>query len=96
MAYTSELKNDLLLSHHSVSAKQGHFGSSTEYLAAERRVVYRTWGARRRLWGLLPPRQIPPTVLYLDIPEEITTEDALWDYVKNQKSNWLHGSHRRR
>ena len=88
-----ELSRDIMMDFNSIQAKQGHFGSSTDYIAAERRVIHRTWGARRRLWDLIPPRQLPPTEEYLDIPRWVTTEDALWDYVRQQKPGWIR--HRR-
>ncbi len=90
------MKENIQLSFHSVSAKQGHFGTSTEYIAAKHRVVYRKWGAKRRLFGLLPPKQIPREIQYLDIPEEITTEEALRAYVRKQKPSWIHESCRER
>lgn len=96
MERVSELREDVQLSYHSVSAKQGHFGTSTDYIAAEHRVVYRKWGAKRRLFGLLPPRQLPLEKEVLNIPEEITTEDALREYVQQHKPCWLHASRQRR
>ena len=96
MELTRELKEDIQLSFHSISAKQGHFGTSTNYIAAEHKVVYRKWGARRRLFHLLPPRKLPLETETLDIPEEITTEDALWDYVQTHKPYWLRGTDRKR
>lgn len=96
MELTRELKEDIQLSFHSISAKQRHFGTSTNYIAAEHKVVYRKWGARRRLFHLLPPRKLPLETETLDIPEEITTEDALWDYVQTHKPYWLRGTDRKR
>lgn len=89
MEFKSERYTDIQLSFHSISAKQGHFGSSTDYIAAKHQVVYSTWGAKRRLFGLLPPKQLPRKTEVLDIPEDITTEDALRDYVKKHKPYWL-------
>ena len=87
---------NIQLDFHSVSAKQGHFGSSTTYIAAEHRVERKTWGARKRLWGLLPPKQIPPTVEYLTIPEHITKEEEIAAYVETHKSHWIRSRRRRR
>ena len=96
MEHALELTEDIQLSFRSVSAKQGHFGTSTNDVASEHRVVYRKWGARRRFFGILPPKQLPREEQCLPIPEEITTETELWDYVKKHKPHWLHGSHRER
>ena len=87
---------DIQLDFHSVSAKQGHFGSSTTYIAAEHRVERRTWGARKRFWGLLPPKQVPPTVEYLEIPENITTEEEIVDYVEKHRGHWIRHRRQRR
>lgn len=96
MERVSELREDIQLSFRSVSAKQGHFGTSTKYIAAEHRVVFQKWGAMRRLFGLLPPRQLKPEKEVLNIPEEITTEAALREYVRQHKPGWLRGSRRER
>lgn len=95
MESSKTLEEDILLSFHSVSAKQGHFGSRTEYIAAEHRVLYKTWGVKRRLFGLLPPKEIPPTVDCLDIPEDITTEEDLLEYVRLHAPYWLRGRPRK-
>ena len=95
MDHTTQLQEDILLSFHSISAKQGHFGTSTEYIAAEHRVVYRKWGAKRRLFGLLPPRQIPKTAETLDIPPEITGEAELREYVRRNRPGWMRGRDQR-
>lgn len=83
------LDQDRMLDWHSVSAKQGHFGSSTEYIAAERKVVYKRWGARRRLFGLLPPKAIVHEPAYLDVPAWITTEEQLLQFVDQERKGWL-------
>ena len=85
----SPLDHDIQMDFHSIHAKQGHFGSSTDYIAARRQVVHRSWGARRRLWGLLPPKAVPPTEDCLDIPDYIKTEDELWDYVRQNRPFWV-------
>jgi hypothetical protein len=83
------LNHNISLDFHSVQAKQGHFGSSTDFIAAERRVVRRKWGARRRFWDLLPPKVLPTEIEYLDIPDWVTTEDDLWDYVHRHHPGWV-------
>lgn len=80
---------NITLDFHSTSAKNGHFGSSTDYIAEEHRVVRRTWGARRRFYDLLPPKVIPPTAEYMDIPEDITTEEAIRDYIHYHRGQWV-------
>lgn len=95
METSPELSRDISMDFHSVHAKQGHFGSSTDYIASQRRVVHRRWGARRRLWDLIPPKQIPPVEEYLDIPDQIRTEDDLWEYVRRSRPGWVHSRFRR-
>ena len=96
MAEETALDGDVCLDFHSVSAKQGHFGSSTEYIAAEHRVIHKRWGARRRCFGLLPPKPMKYKPEYLDVPGWITTEEALLDYVVRNRKGWLMGRHKTR
>ncbi|MBQ6719457.1 MAG: CPBP family intramembrane metalloprotease [Oscillospiraceae bacterium] len=79
---------NITLDFHSKSAKNGHFGSSTDYIAAEHRVVRRTWGARRRFYDLLPPKMLPTTIEYMDIPEEITSEREIRAYLRSHRGQW--------
>lgn len=92
----ASLEEDIHLDFHSVSARNGHFGSSTTYIASERRVVHKRWGARRRFFGLLPPKAIRYEPEYLKVPEWIATEEQLLDYVALERSGWLMGRHRGR
>ena len=84
-----ENNGDITLDFHSTSAKIGHFGSSTDYIAAAHRVVRRTWGTRRRFYDLLPPKVLPPTAEYMDIPEDITTEAEIRDYLHYHRGQWV-------
>ena len=84
----AELTQNIQLSFHSISAKQGHFHTVTEYIASEHKVEYRTWGAKQRAFGLLPPKTTQSRSV-LDIPDEITTEAALRNYVRAHKPYWL-------
>jgi len=90
------LDGNIHLDFHSVSGKQGHFGCSTEYIASERRVVHKRWGARRRFFGLLPPKIIGYEPEYLDVPERIATEEQLMDYIDQERVGWLMGRYRER
>lgn len=85
------LEEDRMLAWESISAKQGHFGSSTEYIAARRKVVHKVWGAKRRLLGLLPPKAIEQGPAYLDVPEWVVTEEQLLAFVDQQRPGWLRG-----
>lgn len=85
------LEEDITLAWHSVAANCGHFGSSTEYIASERRVVHKRWGARRRFFDLLPPKSIQYEPEYLDVPAWITTEEQLLAYVDRERGGWLMG-----
>ena len=88
------LDHDMTLDWRSISARQGHFGASTDYIASKRQVEHRTWGAKRRFFGLLPPKSIGTGPEYLDVPEDITTEAALIRFVKRERPGWIVG-HRR-
>lgn len=89
------LDRDLQLDFHSIAAKQGHFGSSIDYIAAKRRVVYKRWGARRRFFGLIPPKVLKYEPEYLDVPEWIKTEEQLLDYIDRERRGWYVSHHTR-
>lgn len=57
-----DMDHDILLSWKSTSGKQGYFRTETVYIALERRVVNRTIGSVRRIWGLLPPKCVKTEV----------------------------------
>ena len=88
------LNENIMLAWHSVAANCGHFGSCTEYIASERRVVRKKWGARRRFFGLLRPKPIRYEPEYLDIPEGVDTEEELVAYVDKERCGWLTGRRR--
>ena len=80
---------DIMLSWKSTSGKRGHFMTQTLYLAKTHRVVHRTTGAVRRLWGLLPPKRVEHSPEYLKLPREVTTEEEIRAYVRQHKKFWL-------
>lgn len=88
MEEIGEERQNIPLEFHSTSAKNGHFGSSMDYIAAEHRVIRRTWGARRRFYDLLPPKMLPTTIEYMDIPEEITSEREIRAYLRSYRGQW--------
>lgn len=90
------LEEDLSLDFHSVSARQGHFGCSTHYIAAQRKVVHKRWGARRRFFGLLPPKALQYEPEYLTVPQWITTEEQLLEYIDRERPGWYISHHTRR
>lgn len=90
------LNDDLHLDFHSISAKQGHFGCSTQYIASERKVVHKRWGARRRFFDLLPPKAIRHEPEYLAVPQWITTEEQLLEYIDRERPGWYMSPHTRR
>jgi len=93
MKPTNELTRDILLSCHNVHGKNARIHESTEFLAKERVVVFRSNCIRLRFLKFLPPK-VTEQEHRLEIPAYITTEDQLWDYVKETKPFWLHHSNR--
>lgn len=83
------LSEDILLSWKSTSGKQGHFLTQTLYQAETHRVVHQTTGTVRRLWGLLPPKQVEHSPEYLELPRDIATEEEIRAYVRQHKKHWL-------
>lgn len=82
-------EGEILLSWKSTSGKQGHFREETLWLPAERRVIRRTTGAVRRLWGLLPPKAIAPKTEILELPEGTATEQQVLAYVQKHRRGWI-------
>ena len=72
-----------------IHGKNAHLGRETEFLAEKRIVVHKTWGSRKRLWGILPNKVLPSTREVLEIPHHITTEKELRSYVKKHRRSWL-------
>lgn len=84
-----ELSRDRMLDYKSIHGKNAHLGRETEFLAEKRIVVHKTWGSRKRLWGILPNKVLPSTREVLEIPLHITTEKELRSYVKKHRRSWL-------
>lgn len=84
---------DILLSWKSTSGKHGHFREETLWLPAEHRVVRRTTGSVRRLWGLLPPKAIESKPEDLLLPEDVNTEEQVLAYLAKHKRSWLNHRH---
>lgn len=87
----ADLSQDMMLNFKSIHGRNAHLGQSTEYLAQERIVVFKTWGSRKRLWGLLPNKRYPSTRDVLEIPDDITTEQELRRFVKKHRRSWIKG-----
>lgn len=90
-----ELTGDILMSYDSVSGKKTHIFEETAYLADRHVVVNRGSSTTLRFWKWLPPIRTSREEV-LEIPPEITTEDALWDYVQQHRRGWLRHGRRRR
>ena len=84
-----ELSQDMTLDFKSIHGRNAHLGRETEFLAEKRIVVHKTWGSRKRLWGLLPNKVLPSTREVLEIPLHITTEKELRSYMKKHRRSWL-------
>lgn len=85
-----ELDHDIGLHFKSVSAKNAHAGSRTEYQAAKRQVVHSSWCTTvRGFWIFKKTRQVKHEPEILPVPESIRTEEALREYVKGKKPLWL-------
>lgn len=84
-----ELSQDMTLDFKSIHGRNAHLGRETEFLAEKRIVVHKTWGSRKRLWGILPNKVLPSTREVLEIPLHITTEKELRSYVKKHRRSWL-------
>ena len=80
---------DILLSNRSIQTGTAHRFRRTIYIAREHTVVHVTWGARHRLWGLLPPKAYKRTVKRLPLPEEIQTRPELLHYLRQKQPHWL-------
>lgn len=88
MAGINELTQDILMGYHNVHGNKAKIHERVTYLARERVVQHHTDCARKRALPFLTMKYTE-TNEYLDIPEYITTEDRLWDYVEKNKPFWL-------
>ena len=84
-----ELTQDLLLCDKSIQTGQKHLLIRTLYIAGNRSVLYIVRGARHRLWGLLPPRELGRVEQELRVPGDIRTEEQLLQYLDEKKPHWL-------
>ena len=80
---------DILLCDRSLQTRMSHSFERTVYIAREHTVVHVTWGARHRLWGLLPPRAKKRTVERLQLPEYIRNKPELLRFLQKEKPRWL-------
>lgn len=74
------LTENILLGTHNVHGKGVRIHEKLEYRAKDRTVVRTCHIARQRLWGLLPVKETVSSSV-LQIPEDITTEDQLRDFI---------------
>lgn len=76
------LRQDIRLDWKNTHGKNVRIHEWTVYEADRREVVRYCQFMRRRLWGLLPMEHRESRSVLLTIPEHITTEGQLWDYVE--------------
>ena len=74
----------MLLDYHNVHGKDVRIHETLEYRATDRALVRTCRIARQRLWGLLPPKETE-TVTALEVPASVTTEDALWGFIRENR-----------
>ena len=87
MAGINELTHDIMMGYHSVHGTKARIHERVTFLARKRVVEHHTDCAGKRALPFLPLK-CTETNEYLDIPEYITTEEQLWDYVKKKKPFW--------
>ena len=90
----NELAQNILMHDYHVYGKKTRIHERVTFLAQKRVVEYRTDCARQRFLPFLPLKYTE-TKEYLKIPEHITTEVQLWDYVEKKKRFWLNHHSRR-
>ena len=96
MSGENELTEDILMDYLNVHGRNARIHQQVTYLARRRVVQYHTDRAKKRLLPFLPLKYTQSDE-YLQIPQHITTEDQLWDYVEEKKPFWLsHHSRRNR
>lgn len=83
------LNRTLLLCNRNRNNGITHLFERTVYLPESHTVVHVTWGARHRLWGLLPPRALERTTQRLEVPETILTKPELLRWLRQKKPRWL-------
>lgn len=80
------LTKDILLGYHNVHGTGVRIHEKLEYRAKERIVVRTCHIAKQRLWGLLPMKTEQSSSV-LEIPDHITTEEQLKDFIR-RKGFW--------
>ena len=88
MAEINELTHDIMMGYQNVHGTKSRIHERVTFLARKRVVEHHTDCARKRVLPFLPLK-CTETNEYLEIPEYITTEDQLWDYVKKKKPYWM-------
>ena len=94
MTGSNELTQNVLMHDYRVYSKKARIHESVTFLAKKRVVVYHRHSARQRFLPILPLK-CDETREYLKIPEHITTEVQLWNYVKQKRRSWLNHHSRR-
>ena len=89
MTQEQSLTDDILLCDRSVQTRTTHLLIRTVYHAREHTVTHITRGAKHRLWGLLPPRELPWTEENLPVPPAVRTGSALLNFLRDKKPHWL-------
>ncbi len=88
----TELTQNILLHYHNVHGRCGkrqvRIHDKTTFLAGKRVVEHSHRITRERLLRFLPLKHTE-TKEYLKIPNCITTEDQLRDYVESRKPDWM-------
>ena len=92
MSEGKDLSRNILMHHHNVHGKTGgrqvRIHEKTTFLARKRVVVHRIQRTQQRFLRFLPLKNTE-TNEYLQIPDNITTEEQLWDYVMRKKPFWV-------
>ena len=88
MKEEKELSRDILLDFYNVHGKKSRIHQKVTFLAKKRVVEYREQITRQRMLPFLPLK-CTETRNYLKIPDSITTEDGLMEYVAEKQPHWM-------
>ena len=98
MRAENELTRNIMMHYHNVYGKTGgrevRIHEKTTFLARKRVVVHSHQRTQQRWLPFLPLKNTE-TKEYLQIPDWITTEEQLWEYVEKKKPFWLDHHSRR-
>ena len=83
------LLEDLLLCDRSIQTRTAHRLIRTVYHVREHTVTHIIRGSQHRLFGLLPPRELPRTEEVIRIPETVRTKQDLLRFLREEKPQWL-------